>query len=185
MLRDRHVCPGVVAKKQVAVDARGRVNGAVVWIEGAASPKKLSKSEVTIDQIGCAFVPGVQVITAGSTLVVGSSDPVLHNVHIKDEHNATVANFSMPVMGQRATLRLDKPGIYTLRCEAGHDWMRAAIVVLPHEGFTVSDATGRFRLPNLAPGTHHVIAFHPELGRVERTVVAEDATATYPVDLAF
>jgi plastocyanin len=185
VLRDRHVCPQTIPTKQVVVDARGRVRGALVWIEGAAPQKKLPKEELTIDQVGCTFVPIARVTTVGSTLIVGSSDPVLHNVHIKDEKNATVANFSMPVMGQRAKLVLQKPGVYSLHCEAGHDWMRATIVVLDHAAFAVSDAAGRFALPNVAPGTHHVIAFHPELGRISRTVVVTDAAAPLNVDFSF
>lgn len=167
------------------VDRYGRVQGAIVWIDGEPAPKKLPVKEVRLDQKGCLFVPNALVATVGSTLVVSSSDPLLHNVHIKDEKGATFANFSMPVMGQEAKIALKKPGVFSVRCEAGHEWMRAGIVVLEHARFGVSGVTGEFTLRDVAPGPHRVIAFHPELGRVEKTIVAGEGNVPVHVDLTF
>jgi plastocyanin len=174
-----------VPLKQVEVDALGRVTRAVVWTENGSRGGKLPALEVTLDQRRCFFVPIVQAATVGSTLVVTSSDPLLHNVHIKDATGATVANVSMPVMGQQIRVPLKKPGVLSIHCEAGHAWMRAAIVVFDHPNYDVTVTGGRFELRDVAPGPHRVIAFHPELGRVERTVVVGETKIPVRVDLAF
>lgn len=179
------MCPKAVPEKQIEVDARGGVKQAVVWLATAAPSKKKIAQDVSLDQKSCFFVPVAQAAAVGSTLVVTSSDPVLHNVHVKDEKGATIANVSMPVMGQQVRVPLAKPGVVSVICEAGHAWMHASIVVLEHSNFAVTGAGGRYELRDVAPGTHRVIAFHPELGRVEATVVVAETKTPVRVDLSF
>ena len=144
--RDRHVCLGAepLFEPFVTVDPSGRVLGAAVWVDDLAPEPNLPESTVTIDQVGCVFVPSAAVSHVGATLRVVTSDPVLHTVHVKDEADRTVANWAMPVRGQEVSLRLERSGVLRLRCEAGHDWMRAAVRVLDHRAYAVTDVAGHF-----------------------------------------
>lgn len=186
--RDHHVCgrAAPILDLDVDVDPRGRVMGAIVFIDGAPPKRDLAPLDVSLDQQNCRFVPRASAATVGSTLRVRSSDPVLHNVHVRDAAKKTVANYAMPVMGQQITIPLDATGELTITCDAGHVWMRAGLVVLDHELFTTSGAAGAYTLANVPPGTHRIVAWHPDLGRREATVVvAEGTSVPVRVDLAF
>lgn len=184
--RDHHVCGHDVPilDLEVDVDRRGRVTGAVVFVDGAPPSRDLGTADVLIDQKNCRFVPRVVATTVGSTLRVRSSDPVLHNVHVRDAARKTVANYAMPVMGQELAVRLERPGELSVACDAGHVWMRAGLYVFDHGLFTWSGAAGVFTLNGVPPGAHRIVAWHPDLGRREATVVVAEGVPVR-ADLVF
>jgi hypothetical protein len=58
--------------------------------------------------------------------------------------------------------------------------------VFDHPFFSVSSELGRFEIRNVPPGEHRIVAWHPDLGRVEKTVVVpEDPKAVPSIDLSF
>lgn len=191
--RDRHVCgaEAPILDRSVTADARGRARGVWVFLEGVVPPEERPRAAppaATIDQRNCTFVPAVQVVRPGQVVRVTSSDPVLHNVHVREPGGRTVANFAMPAMGQVATFRAPKTGPLELRCEAGHDWMSAALLVLDHPHWSETDGQGRYRLEGVPPGRYVLVAWHPELGRREVTVqvpVAAPADEGQKIDFVF
>jgi len=57
----------------------------------------------------------------------------------------------------------------SLHCEL-HPEATGFVVVLPTEQFTQPNAQGTFVLPELAPGTYTIAAWHPTYGEVKRRV---------------
>lgn len=173
---DRHVCgqSGMVFESTVAVSRDGLVDGALVFLEPRAPalslPPRAGKgprpkpTAVLIDQKNCGFVPRLLAAERGAPIRLRNSDPVFHNVHLFDEQGATVANVSMPLVGQEVQAFLaDRAGRFSVRCDAGHKWMHADLLVFDHPYFS-STKNGRYRIPRVPPGSYWLVAFHPVLG---------------------
>jgi hypothetical protein len=53
-----------------------------------------------------------------------------------------------------------RAGLVHLRCNGGHVWMNAEMVVVPHPYYAVTDESGRFELTDVPPGTYQIVAWH-------------------------
>ena len=123
--------------------------------EGAAQP-----STARLDEVWLSFVPRVQVVAPGSTLVLTNADDESHTVHAWSG-GATLWNRGT-VRGegpQRVTLT--GPGVIDITCDI-HDSMHAFIVVSASAHSAVADLDGRFSLGELAPGRYHVRVWRPD-----------------------
>ena len=170
---DVPVCGNQKEAPKIALGENKGVANAVVKIlglKGSAAPGKGS-----LDQIHCEFVPHVQVLPTGSTLVITSSDSVLHNTHAFNEDKTTAFNVAVPIVGMEINKKLEKPGILKLRCDAGHTWMSAYIQVLD-EPFAMTDANGNFSIENLPAGKYEVEIWQEWLGKIRQTVEIKDGT---------
>ncbi|MFO0726864.1 MAG: hypothetical protein U1E65_23970 [Myxococcota bacterium] len=178
---DRHVCgqTGLVFESTVSVSREGLLDGAVAYLEPKApavslppraKPDRSKPEPAVIDQKNCAFVPTVQVLLRGTAVRLRNSDPVFHNVHVFDEHGVSVTNVSMPLIGQEVqAFTADRPGRYSVRCDAGHRWMHAELLVLDHPYFAAV-RRGSYRIPAVPPGSYWLVIFHPVLGE-RRTLI--------------
>jgi plastocyanin len=192
---DRSVC-GVdepVYERLTELDAHGHLKDALVFVDtssagGTALPpvKKGRLPPYELDQRNCVFLPRVGAARAGTKLLLKNSDPVLHNVHVYRGGKETVFNYAMPIQGQQIEAgTLAKPGQYTVRCDAGHVWMGASLWVFAHPYFSVTGKDGVFSLEGLPKGRHKLVAWHPDLGRIERWVEIGGDNPVPSVDLRF
>ena len=139
----------------------------ILGLKGSAPAKG------SLDQVHCEFVPHVQALPTGSTLVITSSDSVLHNTHAFYEDKTTAFNIAVPIVGMEVNKKLEKPGILKLRCDAGHTWMGAYILILD-EPFAMADANGNFSIENLPPGKYEIEIWQEWLGKTRQTVEIKD-----------
>jgi hypothetical protein len=142
----------------------GGVANVVVYLPDVASGKKMEGATPVLDQVGCRYQPHVQVAAIGSTLLVRSSDPVLHNVH-SFYNGASFINFSMPPATRPLSKRLDKAGGMQLKCDV-HSFMRGAIFVANNPYYAITDADGSFAIDGVPPGRHRIATWHEEAGPV-------------------
>jgi hypothetical protein len=199
--KDNSVCGKEKPSNRLIVGANSGVQYAVVSLVDIRKGKKIDTSvKPFVDQVACEYVPHVQVVPANTKLTVINSDPILHNVHAY-LGTATEFNLGMPIKGQRIDKELKKAGLVDLKCDAGHTWMNAYILVADHPYHAVSDANGAYTIKDVPPGTYKVKMWHegwkvvkktPE-GRfefsdpkeVEKTVtVAAKGTATVDFELS-
>lgn len=160
---------------------RGVAN-AVVKILGAKGTPALKKGG--LDQVKCEFVPHAQVLPTGSTLVITSSDSVLHNSHGFYEDGSTAFNIAVPIVGMEISKKLEKPGIIRLRCDAGHTWMSAYVVVLDEPFYALTDADGNFAIEGVPAGNYEMEVWQEWLGGHREPVsVKENETTTVNVAL--
>jgi plastocyanin len=172
ILRDRHVCGATDPVHQGWLELTGnQLDGVLVHLDARPEKKRLRPKRIEIDQRNCTFMPRVVGATRGSKVRFTNSDPLLHNVHLFDPDNLTVANWAMPAKGQTTNwVVLKKPGRYRVGCDAGHAWMNAHVLVFDHRHFELSKGGGRFRLSGVPAGKHRLVAWHPDLGTREATV---------------
>lgn len=165
-------CGGKVKEESRIVNAANRgLKNVVVAVEGVPVEKPAAPGVLQVANQGCAFVPHVAAVVAGTTLEVPNSDPVQHTTHGYDVQgsffNVSIAPGAPPI---RRPLR--RPGVVQLQCDI-HKWMRAWIIVHPTPHFAVSDADGRFEIPELPAGTYTVKAWHEDLGTRTASVTVE------------
>lgn len=173
--QDPAVCKAVRAR-DVRVDDRGRVAGAVVSFDGAEGPP-LAATEVTVHIRGCRFEPRVLALGPQSSLRFHSHDPVLHNVTVFDPEGAPVWSVNLVTAGQRSPpVVLKAPGRYRVRSRSGHRGMNAHVWVRARGPAVRTDALGRFEVE--APeGATRLQAWHPDLGVTEAAWAGTASTA--------
>jgi hypothetical protein len=166
--RDHDVCGQHKPNETILVSNGGLAN-VVISIEGA--PKgAFQPREVVVANENCRFAPHVSAATVGSTLIVQNRDKLLHNTHVYLSDQSTFFNVAFAVQNTQIKRPLPKPDVMTFKCDVGHVWMSAYVHVFAHPYFAVSDASGRFRIDGLPPGTYTITAWHEELGTHSRRI---------------
>ena len=165
----------------------GRENGVanvVVSLAGVTRGKRMEAlpEPAKLDQVECEYVPHVQIVPLGTTLDIVNSDPLLHNVHAYLNGTESLFNLAMPIEGYRIQRRLDIPGNVSVRCDAGHTWMSATIVVQEHPYYSMTTEDGSYSIDDVPAGNYGLKLWHGHLGETEVPVEIE-ANATTTVDL--
>lgn len=159
--------------------ANGRLADVFVYVAAGLEDRVFAvpTTPVTIDQVGCLFVPRVAGAQVGQPLEFRTQDDTLHNVH-GEPHVSPGWNFGLARPGASRTLALAGPDLMVpVRCDV-HPWMRLDLGVLPHPYFMVTGEDGTFRLADLPPGRYTVAAWHAKLGRREQQVEVQPRGAT-------
>jgi hypothetical protein len=73
---------------------------------------------------------------------------------------AATFNLPFPFVNQVTTRTMSQPGLVHLRCNGGHVWMNAEMMVVPHPYYAVTDESGRFELTDVPPGNYQLVAWH-------------------------
>jgi plastocyanin len=162
---------------RLAVSAEGGVANAVVWLQ-AATHAPAAPITATMDQQACEFMPHVLLVPRGSTVAIGSSDPILHNLRIFREAEMLMHEWQPPApQPNTISWRFDEAGRFLVRCGV-HAWMSAWIVVADHPYYAISDAEGNFTIPEAPPGASTLHVWHEALGEQQHAVVVNDHTAS-------
>jgi hypothetical protein len=90
-----------------------------------------------------------------------SSDAVLHTVHMD---GAATFNLPFPFPNQTISRTMPSTGLVNVKCNGGHVWMNAEILVVPHPYYAVTDESGKFELTDVPPGTYQIAGLARGLG---------------------
>lgn len=169
-------------------DSSGReLAGAVVFALAAPPEFDPVPQTAVMDQVNREFVPEVLVIAAGTEVSFPNRDRIHHHVY----SFSRAKTFEIPLYrdGEAPRTVFDQPGVVKLGCNI-HDWMLAAIVVVPTSLHTRTDATGAYRLADLPAGRYVLAAWHPHLrgepeaGAREIEVGAGAVTVDFSLEVA-
>lgn len=108
---------------------------------------------------GCAFHPRVVIARVGQPLVLQNADPTMHNVDIEFVRNRSVNTVVEPDGARELPLEKRERKPVAVRCNV-HTFMRAWIAVREDPHAAVTDAEGRFELPNLPAGEWRLRFYH-------------------------
>ncbi len=170
--RNQNHCGDSKENETLLIDPQGGIKNVVVTIEGIEKGKSFELRDYFLDNADCQFVPHVQVVPLGQTLQILNSDPILHNIHANMD-GSTVFNLAMPLKDQMVAKRMKSPGVLSFKCEAGHTWMSAYVVVVENPYYAVTDESGYFEVDDIPPGTYRVKAWHEELGTEIQQIVIQ------------
>src|SRR5437899_1993764 len=140
-----------------------------------------------LDQRRCHYIPHILLVPKNTALSMQSSDATLHTIHME---GAASFNLPFPFQNQVSSRIMGNPGLVHLRCNGGHVWMSAEMMVVSHPYYAVTDESGHFEFTNVPPGSYQIVAWHEGWGvagrehaydvltehRVERPVFTEPRT---------
>jgi hypothetical protein len=149
--------------ERLIVGPQGGVANTVVFLKSVYSGKPFNfpESRRSLDQKSCRYEPHVLLVAQDAALRMNSSDPVLHTVHMD---GAATYNLPFPFTNQAVSRTMQSPGLVNIKCNGGHVWMNAEIVVAPHPYYAVTDESGKFELTDVPPGEYEIVAWHEGWG---------------------
>ncbi len=158
--------PNGLPDESVLINPNGTLKDVVVYLKDGPKSGVANQPVPMLDQVNCQYVPHVIAVQVGQPLLIRSSDPFLHNVHIAESEPPINWAF---IGSQQRQMIFQKSGCFTVRCDV-HPWMKAMICVFDTPCFAVSDEQGRFSIPNIAPGHYTLVAHHERFGDLSKPV---------------
>lgn len=167
---------------RLVVSDDGGVANAVVWLQRPADGR-MPPVTATMDQQACEFIPHVILVPRDSTVTIGNSDPMLHNLRIFREAQMLMHEWQPPApQPNTIAWRFDEAGRFLLRCGV-HAWMSAWVIVAEHPYYALSDAKGDFTIPQVPPRAYTLQVWHETLGEQQQSVVVNQDTP--PITIRF
>ena len=163
--QDRSICGIEKVLNFVEIGKDNGIKNVVVWLDVKDAQKPKPSSSV-LDQIKCQFKPFITLLPVGSELIIRNSDKTLHNAHgfWLTGSKGTAFNVASPIPGLEVKQKLKRAGTIRVKCDAGHTWMEAYIVVCPHKYYTLTKDDGSFSFSGVQPGEYKLHVWHPKLG---------------------
>jgi hypothetical protein len=145
--------------ERLIVGSQGGVANTVVFLKDVSSGKPMDIPEPRrfLNQKECRYEPHILLVPANGPLQLKSSDATLHTVHMD---GAASYNLPFPFTNQVVTRTMQTPGLVNVRCNGGHTWMNAEILVVSHPYYAVTDESGNFELTDVPPGKYEIVAWH-------------------------
>ena len=148
---------------RLVIGSEGGVANAIVYLKNISAGKAMELPEQRrhLDQRHCRYVPHILLVPEKAALHMQSSDATLHTIHMD---GAATYNLPFPFPNQVSSRSMSTPGLVNLRCNGGHVWMNAEMMVVRHPYYAVTDESGRFEFTNVPPGTYQIVAWHEGWG---------------------
>jgi hypothetical protein len=145
--------------ERLIIGPQGGVANTIVYLKNVSSGKAFDFPEARrfVDQHHCRYEPHILLVPQQTALQMKSSDATLHTLHMD---GAATYNLPFPFPNQIVSRDMNTAGLVNVKCNGGHTWMNAEIMVAPHPYFAVTDETGQFRLTDVPPGRYELVAWH-------------------------
>ena len=167
-----------VTQKTLHVGPTGGLQYVVVYLPDATSASRSIDSAAHVDQRRFVFVPPVIAVRAGQPVRFTNADVANHNVRATDpvaENTFALETSGGDASGKVRRFAAPRPTRpIRLSCDI-HPWMAAWVYVFDHDDFAVTDADGRFRIPDVPPGSYRVSVRQPG-GRLAREMSVDVTT---------
>jgi hypothetical protein len=161
--KDPNICDPDSAKtidlERLVIGPQGGVANTIVYLKNITTGKALELPEQRrhLNQKHCRYIPHILLVPQNSNLEMVSSDATLHTIHMD---GAASYNLPFPFPDRPTSRTMSTPGLVHLRCNGGHVWMNAEMMVVPHPYYAVTDESGRFEFTDVPPGSYQIVAWH-------------------------
>jgi hypothetical protein len=165
--------------ERLIIGPDGGVENTVVFLKSITKGKamNLPVARRSLDQKNCRYEPHILLVPRDGNLEMKSSDPVLHNIHMA---GAAFYNIPFPIQDKVLARSMHRDGVVDIKCDAGHVWMNAEVLVVTHPYYAVTDAHGDFELSDVPPGEYEITAWH-EGWKIDRTETVIDVDSRQEV----
>jgi len=145
--------------ERLLINSDGGVANTVVYLKDITrgKPMDLPEARQRLDQKTCRYFPHIMLVAQGGNLEIKNSDPILHTVHMM---GAASNNVPFPFQNHFIPVVMRRSGEVDLKCNAGHVWMNAQVLVVKHPYYAVTDEGGAFKLTDVPPGEYQIEAWH-------------------------
>jgi hypothetical protein len=159
--------------ERLIIGPQGGMANTVVYLKNVSSgkPMDLPEQRRHLDQKRCRYIPHILLVPENDNLSMMSSDATLHTIHMD---GAATFNLPFPFTNRPTARTMSTPGLVRgnlsgdisphLRCNGGHVWMNAEMMVVPHPYYAVTDESGRFEFTDVPPGAFQIVAWHEGWG---------------------
>jgi hypothetical protein len=149
--------------ERLVIGPSGAVANTVVYLKNISSGKAIDLPEQRrhLDQRHCRYIPHILLVPQKGSLGMVSSDATLHTIHMD---GAATFNLPFPFPNQETSRIMSTPGLVHLRCNGGHVWMNAEMMVVSHPYFAVTGESGTYEFTDVPPGTYQIVAWHEGWG---------------------
>jgi hypothetical protein len=139
-----------VSLEHLIVGPEGGVANTIVYLKNISAGKTLELPEQRrhLDQHRCHYIPHILLVPQNAALQMKSSDATLHTIHMD---GAASYNLPFPFPNQINSRNMPTAGLVNLRCNGGHVWMNAEMMVVTHPYYAVTDESGRFEFTGGPP----------------------------------
>ena len=133
--------------ERLVIGPQGGLANTIVYLKNISAGKAMDLPQPRrhLDQKHCHYIPHILLVPESATLTMMSSDATLHTIHMD---GAASFNLPFPFTDRPITRTMATPGLVHLRCNGGHVWMNAEMMVVPHPYYAVTDESGRFEFTN-------------------------------------
>jgi hypothetical protein len=148
-----------VSLERLIIGPEGGVANTIVYLKNISAGKAMDLPEQRrhLDQHHCRYIPHILLVPESAELQMKSSDATLHTIHMD---GAASYNLPFPFPNQITSRAMNTPGLVSLRCNGGHVWMNAEMMVAKHPYYAVTDESGRFEFTEVPAGTYQIEAWH-------------------------
>lgn len=178
-VKDAAVCAANDVPNEELVVNKDNKGIANVFVYLAKAPagapaSKAGTEPLVLDQKSCQFLPHAMIIHTGETVLVKNDDDVPHNTHTNPVRND---GFNKVVAAKDRTgvpLKYTKSERLPVKvvCDF-HAWMKSWNLVLDHKYMAVTDADGKFTIPDLPAGKHEFVVWQEKAGYLNKKYEVE------------
>ncbi len=178
--KDTEKCGTEKLAEDLVVSPDRGIKNAVVSLPGVKGKPARSDGNIALDQKGCAFVPHVLIVPAGTPVDILNNEGLIHNFHAYSTKNPPV-NKAQPPFKKKMTETFAQPETFKITCDF-HPWMQGWVVVTDNPYVVATDGGGTFKLTDVPAGTHTIEVWHETLGKITKQVTVkagEEAKVTF------
>ena len=160
---------GNIPNESLIVGGGGGIANVFVYLSKAPKGATFDKpaTQPFLDQQSCIFRPHALLLWSGLDFEMKNSDKVPHNVQTFPARNSGENNNLSPGASMVTSFRNAEPQPFPSKC-AIHPWMQYWTLVVDHPFAAVTDADGKFTIPNVPPGKYKFRVFHERGNLLER-----------------
>lgn len=164
----QETCSREQVSQSLIISGEGYLKNVVVFLEGNVQNGREHNDagiQAVMDQKNCNFTPHVLIVKQNRPFLIANSDPMAHDIRLFDS-SRMLFRFEMDAFEKPVEKKLERPGIYVLRCGL-HSWMHAFVVNVSHPYYAVTDEAGTFHFRDVPEGTYRMHIWHETLGETE------------------